>query len=185
MGAGVLRRRARRADDVDRLVVVRAATPADARRLAELHADAMAAGMSLGAAPGSGVDELAEGYAQALADPDRVVLVAEREGDVVAMAHIAPSGAGNAPHRAEVQRVAVAAAARGSGVGRQLMAAVEHAARTRGLTLLWLTTHAGTDAEAFYESVGYTKLGEMPDYSRRPDGALAPAAFYFKQLGHV
>jgi len=155
------------------------------RRLAELHADAMAAGMSLGAAPGADVDDLVEGYARTLDEPGRVVLVAEREGEVVAMAHIAPSGAGNAPHRAEVQRVAVAAVARGSGVGRQLMAAVEEAARARGLTLLWLTTHAGTEAEAFYESVGYTKLGEMPDYSQRPDGELAPGAFYFKQVGHV
>jgi GNAT superfamily N-acetyltransferase len=81
------------------------------------------------------------------------VLVAEAEadGELVGMAHLAPSGAANAPHRAEVQRVAVAESVRGGGVGRRLMAAVEEAAVERGLTLLWLTTHEGSDACTFYE----------------------------------
>ena len=83
---------------------------------------------------------------------------------------------------AEVQRVAVAETARGTGVGRALMRAVEQAALGQGLTLLWLTTHDATDACAFYEAVGYAKLGVMPSYSLRPDGTPAPAAFYFKEL---
>ena len=37
-------------------------------------------------------------------------------------------------------------------------------------------------ATAFYEAIGYTKLGVMPEYSRRPDGTLWPGAFYFKVL---
>jgi ribosomal protein S18 acetylase RimI-like enzyme len=98
------------------------------------------------------------------------------------MAHVVPSGAANAPHRAEVQRVAVAETARGAGVGRRLMEAVEVAAIEQGLTLLWLTTHERSGACAFYEAIGYTKLGVMPDYSLRPDGTVSPAAFYFKEL---
>jgi acetyltransferase len=62
------------------------------------------------------------------------------------------------------------------------MGAIEEAALERGLTLLWLTTHDETDACAFYEAVGYVKLGVMPSYSLRPDGSLSPAAFYFKEL---
>jgi acetyltransferase len=142
----------------------------------------MRAGMALGAAPGSDVAALTELHRRALDDPSRVVLVAELDGEIVGMAHLAPSEAANATHRAEVQRVAVAAGARGRGVGRALMAAVEEEALRRGLTLLWLTTHAGTDAADFYESVGYTKLGLMPSYSRRPDGTLAAGAFYFREL---
>ena len=138
--------------------------------------------MALGAAPGSDVETLAKLHQRSLAERERVVLVAERDGEVVGMAHIVPSGAANATHRAEVQRVAVAAAARGAGVGRQLMRAVEEEARRRELTLLWLTTHDGSDATAFYESVGYTKLGVMPGYSRRPDGTLSPGAFYYREL---
>jgi acetyltransferase len=138
--------------------------------------------MALGAAPRASVTALTEMHRAALEDRDRVVLVAEQDGEVVAMAHIVPSRAANAPHRAEVQRVAVAAGERGTGVGRALMEAVEAAARERDLTLLWLTTHDGTEACAFYEAVGYTKLGVMPDYSQRPDGELSAGAFYFKVL---
>lgn len=142
----------------------------------------MAAGMALGAAPAVSREALAELQRAALADPGRVVLVAERDGEVVGMAHLVPSNAANAPHRAEVQRVAVAKSERGRGVGRELMAAVEAAALERGLTLLWLTTHDQTDACAFYESMGYKRLGVMPSYSVRPDGTVSSGAFYFREL---
>jgi acetyltransferase len=149
-------------------------------QLAELHAEAMAAGMALGATKATDLEAM---HRAALDEPGRVVLVAEQDGEVVAMAHLAPSGAANAPHRAEVQRVAVGAGARGTGVGRELMEAVEEAARESGLTLLWLTTHDGSAACAFYEAVGYTKVGVMPTYSLRPDGNLSDGAFYYKDLG--
>ena len=117
-----------------------------------------------------------------LDDARRLLLVGEDGEAIVAMAQLAFSRETNADHRAEVQRVAVGVESRGGGVGRGLMSAVEAAAREHGVTLLWLTTHDGTDACRFYESVGYTKLGVMPDYSRRPDGTLWPGAFYFRRL---
>ena len=89
-----------------------------------------------------------------LADRERVLVVAEEEGQL----------------------------ARGRGIGRSLMANVEQVADEYHVTLLWLTTHADTEACAFYEAVGYTRLGTMPNYSRRPDGTLWPGAFYFKEL---
>ena len=135
--------------------------------------------MALGATRATDLEEL---HRRALAEPDRVVLVADRDGEIVGMAHLVPSRAANAPHRAEVQRVAVADEARGTGIGATLMAAVEEAALERGITLLWLTTHEGSDACAFYEAVGYTKLGVMPAYSERPDGTRSPGAFYFREL---
>jgi len=140
--------------------------------------------MALGASASSieGLEPAYRSIVQNLNENDRVLIVAERDGEIVAMAQLARSTAENARHRAEVQRVAVAAGDRGAGVGRQLMAAVENEARERGLTLLWLTTHADTDACAFYEAVGFTRLGVMPSYSRRPDGRLAPGAFYFREL---
>jgi RimJ/RimL family protein N-acetyltransferase len=76
----------------------------------------------------------------------------------------------------------VRADARGRGVGRALMQAATERARQLGLTLLWLTTHDESDACAFYEAVGYTKLGVIPGYSLRPDGSAAPGAFYYKEL---
>jgi acetyltransferase len=163
-------------------VDVRLARPEDAAALGRLHVEAMATGMALGAAPGSYAATLERLHLEAITDSARVVLVSEQDGEVVAMAHLAPSRAANAAHRAEVQRVAVAAGVRRLGVGRRLMAAVEATARGRSLTLLWLTTHDGSEACAFYEALGYTKLGVMPNYSRRPDGTLSPGAFYFKEL---
>jgi GNAT superfamily N-acetyltransferase len=170
VGTGDVRVRARGPDDVDRGLI---------RRLARLHAEAIAAGMALGATSTTDLEEL---HGAAFADAGRLVLVAERDDEVVGMAHLVPSAAANAPHRAEVQRVAVAESARGTGVGRRLMAAVEEAALERGITLLWLTTHEGSDACAFYEDVGYERLGVMPAYSFRPDGTLSPGAFYYKVL---
>jgi acetyltransferase len=140
--------------------------------------------MALGARESS-VEALEQAYrsvVQNLNDKDRVLVVAERGTEIVGMAQLARSSAENARHRAEVQRVAVAAGARGAGVGRKLMGAVENEARARGLTLLWLTTHADTEACAFYEAVGYTQLGVMPSYSARPDGRLVPGAFYYREL---
>jgi acetyltransferase len=163
-------------------VDVRLARPEDAPALGKLHVEAMATGMALSAAPGSYAATLERLHRDAIDDPARIVLVTEQDGEVVAMAHLAPSRASNATHRAEVQRVAVAGRARRLGVGRHLMEAVEATARERGLTLLWLTTHDGSEACAFYEALGYTKLGAMPNYSRRPDGELWPGAFYFKEL---
>jgi GNAT superfamily N-acetyltransferase len=118
----------------------------------------------------------------ALDEHERILVLAELDGEVVGMAQLVRSGATNARHRAEVRRVAVATSVRGRGVGSGLMAAVEDAARAGGLTLLWLTTHADTDADRFYEAIGYTRLGVIPGYSRRPDGALAPGVFFYREL---
>lgn len=141
--------------------------------------------MALGTLDSMGRGVLERSYREvvaALADRERLLLVAEEGGEIVGMAQLVFSGATNADHRAEVQRVAVAADARGRGIGRQLMAALEKAARENGVTLLWLTTHDATAACVFYEAIGYKRLGTMPNYSRRPDGSLWPGAFYFKEL---
>nr|MBS7672461.1 GNAT family N-acetyltransferase [Vibrio cholerae] len=37
--------------------------------------------------------------------------------------------------------------------------------------------------EAFYQSLRYTKIGELPDYCQSPDGRYSPTAIYFKTLG--
>ena len=153
--------------------------------LADIHLDALNVGMALGALDTMSRSALERWYYRVvagLADRERVLVVAEEEGQLCGMAQLVFSGATNADHRAEVQRVGVATDARGRGIGRSLMANVEQVADEYHVTLLWLTTHADTEACAFYEAVGYTRLGTMPNYSRRPDGTLWPGAFYFKEL---
>ncbi len=141
--------------------------------------------MALGALASMGRSVLERSYRDVVAGLDereRLLLVGEEEGEVVGMAQVVFSGATNADHRAEVQRVGVATEVRGRGIGHDLMSALEKAACEHGVTLLWLTTHADSDACAFYEAIGYTRMGTMPNYSRRPDGTLWPGAFYFKEL---
>jgi predicted GNAT family N-acyltransferase len=59
-------------------------------------------------------------------------------------------------------RLAVTRAARGLGVGAALVAAIEEAARERGLDAVDL--HAQTRALGFYERLGYAAYGpEFPD----------------------
>jgi ribosomal protein S18 acetylase RimI-like enzyme len=62
------------------------------------------------------------------------------------------------------------------------MAALEDEARRVDLSLLYLTTHDDVPAARFYERIGWTKLGVIPDYSARPDGTLAPGAFFYRVL---
>lgn len=130
----------------------------------------------------SKLEEIYRATIGALDDRDHVLLVGERDGEIVAMAQLVRARATNATHRAEVRRVAVAAGARGGGIGARMMRAIDDAARTRTITLLWLTTHARTAACAFYEEAGYTRLGVMPSYSARPDGSLADGAFFYREL---
>jgi GNAT superfamily N-acetyltransferase len=88
----------------------------------------------------------------------------------------------NGAHRAEIVRFAVAAAMRGRGVGRALLEAAAERARTMNLSLLWLSTHAGTDSDRIYERLGWTRMGTMPGYSVSPDGVAVASAFYYLEL---
>jgi len=155
--------------------------------LGQLLLDAHASGMALGlAAPLSG-DGARSAYVAAAARlaPGESVLLAALDGDhVVGAVQLDRPAAGNGRHRAELRRLAVRSDRRGAGIGRALaQAAVEHA-RSWGLRLLWLSTHAGTDAERFYERLGWTRLGVIPDWAVLPNGDLAGNAFYFLRLGN-
>ncbi|WP_422420767.1 GNAT family N-acetyltransferase [Pseudomonas sp. GZD-222] len=88
----------------------------------------------------------------------------------------------NGLNRAEVQKLLVHSEARRRGLGQQLMQALEASARQKQRGLLYLDTEAGSDAEVFYRSLGYTKAGEIPDYACGPDGTYRPTALYYKLL---
>jgi len=57
----------------------------------------------------------------------------------------------------------VAEALRGTGYGRQLIAAMEHAAKERGSAAAHLDTFS-YQARPFYESLGYEVFGTLDDY---------------------
>lgn len=72
----------------------------------------------------------------------------------------------------EVKRLWVDPAARGHGLGRQLMEAIEHSARTLGQTSLRLDTNSAlTEAIALYRATGWTETA--------PFGPAFPADLWF------
>ncbi|MFJ3088874.1 GNAT family N-acetyltransferase [Streptomyces sp. NPDC086838] len=91
----------------------------------------------------------------------------------------------NARHRAEVAKLMVRPSARGRGLGRELLAAVERAAAEEGVTLLVLDTESGSPAERLYRAAGWTECGSVPDYAADPAGVLKPTTFYYKAAGLV
>lgn len=74
-----------------------------------------------------------------------------------------------------IQMLVVPEAARGQGLGTQLVQRAEDLARERDCLGVWVDTQFG--ARRFYELLGYTAFGELPDY---PPGFSR--TFLFKRL---
>lgn len=119
---------------------------------------------------------------QAVDQGSLLLWVVVRDEQVLASVQLALCQTPNGMNRAEVQKLLVLSSARRRGLGQQLMQAVEQTARQQQRGLLYLDTEASSDAEAFYRSLHYTRVGELPDYCATPDGEYRPTAIYFKTL---
>ncbi len=118
-----------------------------------------------------------------VASGNRIVLVARDGERIVGTAQLALETKPNARHRAEVLKVMVAPSHRGRGIAAQLMAEIERQARAHERWLLFLDTAEGpSGAKRFYESIGYTYAGGIPDYALDPEGRSTQNAYYFKAL---
>lgn len=149
--------------------------------LAQLLLDAHASGMALGlAAPLTRERAIAEWVA--FAERADVLLAAIEDGAVIGAGGLARARAENGRHRGEVQRLAVRSDRRGFGIGGALLDALVGRAQAAGLSLLWLTTHADTPSDAFYERRGWTRAGSVPGWAQRPDGELVANVFFYLQL---
>ena len=140
--------------------VVRAATSADASRLAALSAE-------LGYPVPAG--DLAARLADLLARDGEIVLVAERPpGRVVGWVHGSEQRLLESPRRCELLGLVVEAPERGRGVGRRLVLAVEEWARARGLEQMAVRSNV-TRAEShpFYERLGYARVKTQHAYRKR------------------
>ncbi|MCF5760457.1 GNAT family N-acetyltransferase [Aeromonas veronii] len=85
-------------------------------------------------------------------------------------------------HRAEVEKLMVLQTARGKGVGRALMQALEQGAHAAGRSLLVLDTRAGDVASHLYRQLGYLEAGQIPSFARNADGSLAATVIFYKPL---
>lgn len=94
-----------------------------------------------------------------------LLLVARSDaGEAVGMAALVPDGAG-----AELKRMFVSAGARGTGLGRSLLEAVESAALARGILTLRLETgEPQVAAIALYEAAGFVRIEPFGEYADDP-----------------
>lgn len=153
--------------------------------LAGLLLDAVKHGASLGFLASLSMDEAMafwQGVRSSVAEGGRVLLVALREGRVVGTVQLDLCRKPNGVNRAEVQKLMVHSGARRGGVAMSLMKEAETQALQLARGLLFLDTEAGSGAEQFYQSCGYVRLGELPDYATSPQGEWRATAIYFKRL---
>jgi GNAT superfamily N-acetyltransferase len=96
---------------------------------------------------------------EALADPsdsDRVVFVAERDGEVVGFVGVSERSHFTGAVDTYIGELVVAKAAEGGGIGRALVRAAEDWGRARGRTRVVVDTGAANGpARRFYAALGY------------------------------
>jgi ribosomal protein S18 acetylase RimI-like enzyme len=113
---------------------------------------------------------------------ERVVLGAMQDGQLVATVTLHLDCPPNQPHRGEIAKLMTRVGWRGRGIARALVLEAERIARERGRTLLTLDTAAEEGAGPFYEKLGYTRAGVIPDYAYKPYGGLVGTIIYWKRL---
>lgn len=153
--------------------------------LAEVLSDCVEGGASVGfMQPYSPESALPywQGVAEAVAGGDTLLMVAEEEGRILGTVQVGVAQMPNQPHRGDLKKLLVHRSARGKGVARRLMEAVERAAAARGKTLLVLDTATGSEAESIYPRLGWERVGVIPDYAMWPQGGLCATTFFYKRI---
>jgi GNAT superfamily N-acetyltransferase len=160
----------------------RAAIP----QLAEILADCVDDGASLGFMQPYTVEDAVsfwQNVADGIAAGGTLLLVAEIDGRMVGTVQVGFAHMPNQAHRGDLKKLLVHRTARGKGLARLLMEAVEREAARHGKTLLVLDTASGSDAEAIYPRLGWLRSGTIPDYAMWPQGGFCDATFFYKRIG--
>jgi ribosomal protein S18 acetylase RimI-like enzyme len=116
--------------------------------------------------------------------PERRLYVARLDRTICGSAQLARPPRNNEAQAFAAQLMSnfIAPWARGHGLARQLVVAVEDAARAAGYTILNLDVRdTQTAAIQLYESLGYVRWGTHPCYARVDDDVV-PGHFYYKRL---
>ncbi len=116
--------------------------------------------------------------------PERRLFVARLDGTICGSAQLSRPPRNNEAQAFAAQLTSnfIAPWARGHGLARRIVLAVEEAARAAGFAILNLDVRATQEAAIqLYESLGYVRWGTHPAYAR-VDGKPIPGHFYFKRL---
>jgi ribosomal protein S18 acetylase RimI-like enzyme len=170
--------------DSVRIERVDSASPDLVSGLSALLLDAVEAGAGISFMSGFRRDEAETWWRKILeaASVRTVILVARDEEGVVGTVQLQPAWAPNQPHRADVAKLIVHRRARGQGIAHALMKELERHAREQRFTLLVLDTCKGSAAERLYTSLGWVRVGEIPNFALNPDGTRCDTVFFYKAL---
>ncbi|MDD9717234.1 GNAT family N-acetyltransferase [Dinoroseobacter sp. PD6] len=115
--------------------------------------------------------------------PSRRTFVAEDEGAVVGTYYLAANFDGNADHICNCGYV-TAAAARGRGVARRMLAHSLEAAREAGFRAMQYNCVVSNNlsAIALWKSAGFRIIATLPEAFRHPADGLVDAYVMWKQL---
>lgn len=153
--------------------------------LAAVLADCVQGGASVSyMAPFSHEDarEAFDGFVAEAERGRRLILAAFDEGELVGTVQVILALPPNQPHRGEIAKLLVRRSARRRGIARSLMERAEHEARAAGKTLLVLDTVTGDPAERLYETMGWNRVGVIPNFALYPDGRPCATTFFWKAL---
>jgi GNAT superfamily N-acetyltransferase len=158
---------------------------ADLRAVAQLLVDAVQSGAAVSFLTPFTLERATDWWRKTIdASPSAVFLVARDGDEIVGTVQLHPAWAPNQPHRAEIAKLLVHRRSRRTGLGTQLMHAIEDAARQNGFRLLTLDAKRGVAAEQLYRKMGWTPVGTIPRYALDTDGKTPhDAIIFYKELG--
>jgi acetyltransferase len=156
----------------------------DLRSLAQLLVDAVESGAAVSFLPPLALDRAEDWWARTImaSHSGAIFLVGRDVAGIVGTVQLHPAWAPNQPHRADIAKLLVHRRSRRSGLGTQLMHAIEDAARRAGFRLLTLDTKRGDGAEHLYRQLGWTPAGTIPGYALNPDGTPHDTVIFYKEL---
>ena len=157
------------------------ASDSDLSDLAQLLVDAVESGAAVSFLAPLTLERAQDWWRMAMSasDSGAIILVARDVEGIVGTVQLHPAWAPNQPHRAEITKLLVHRRSRRTGLGTQLMHAIEDAARRAGFTLLTLDAKRGEAAERLYRRIGWTPAGTIPGYALDPDGTTPHDAVIF------
>jgi ribosomal protein S18 acetylase RimI-like enzyme len=141
--------------------------------LVELFREAVDGGASLGFLPPLSAEEARTYWLSLRPELERggrVLIAAFAENRLAGSGQLMLPPWPNGRHRVEIQKLFVARAFRGCGIGRSLIVGLHNEARRRGRSLIVLYTRRGDPAERFYRGLGYVEAGVFPGYTVGPAG---------------